>query len=165
MKKLTFIFVLLLTFFSVSAQHEHSHNHNHRHDDHNYHFGVGAGVASFSGETGLEPSLHVHMLRKLAADSKWSLGIGYEGIKGEEEWHNGLNLLVNYRPFHFISFNAGPGIVIENEHDERELLPALHAESVVEFTVGDIHFGPMIGFGMNEEHTHFSLGLHLGFGI
>jgi hypothetical protein len=65
----------------------------------------------------------------------------------------------------FISFNAGPGVVFENEDGEKEILPALHAESVVEFTIADFHFGPMVGFGINKEHTHFSVGIHLGFGI
>lgn len=160
--------ILLTAFFlgvCINVNAQHGHNHSHHHDEHNFHFGVGAGVASFSGEEGLEPSLHVHLLRKLNVESKWSFGVGYEGIKGEEEWHNGLNLLVNYRPFPIISFNAGPGIVFENEGGEIEILPALHAESVIEFTVADLHFGPMIGFGINKEHTHFSLGIHLGFGI
>jgi hypothetical protein len=150
--------------FNGSAQNEHNHSHNHYHDEHIFHVGVGAGFASFSGEEGLEPSLHLHLLRKLNAGSKWSLGVGYEGIKGEQ-WHNGLNLLVNYRPLHFISFNAGPGVVFEEHDGEKETLPAFHAESVVEFTIADLHFGPMVGFGINKEHTHFSVGIHLGFGI
>jgi len=160
-----FIAIFLGVFTDANAQHVHNHTHNHRHDEHKFHIGVGAGIASFSGEQDLHPSLHLHLLRKLNVESKWSLGIGYEGIKGEEEWHNGLNLLVNYRLFHFISFNAGPGIVFEKHDGENEILPALHAESVVEFTISDFHFGPMVGFGINKEHTHFSVGIHLGFGI
>lgn len=163
--------VWLIVFFlginlNINAQENHNHNHtHHHHDEHKYHFGIGAGFASFSGEKGLEPSLHIHLMRKLNTESNWSVGIGYEGIKGEETWHNGLNLLLNYRPFQIISFNAGPGIVYENHDGERELLPAFHAESVVEFTFSDIHLGPMIGFGVNKEHAHFSFGLHFGFGI
>lgn len=162
------IILLLVLFlgiyFNSSAQHNHGHDH-HSHNEHKSHFGIGAGFASFSGEDGLEPSLHVHLLRKINAESRWSLGIGYEGIKGEETWHNGFNLLLNYRPFHIISFNAGPGIVFENHGGEKELLPAFHAESVAEFTFSNIHFGPMVGFGINKKHAHFSFGLHLGFGI
>jgi hypothetical protein len=163
--------ILLIVFFlgiyfNSSAQHNHDLDHDHHsHDEHKSHFGVGAGFASFSGEDGLEPSLHVHLLRKFNTESNWSLGLGYEGIKGEETWHNGFNLLLNYRPFKIISFNAGPGIVFEKEDGKNEILPAFHAESVVEFTFSDIHFGPMVGFGINKEHTHFSFGLHLGFGI
>ncbi len=157
-----FLLTILLVLSTLAfAQHQHNHN---NHDEHNYHFGVGAGVASFSGEEGLEPSLHLHLLRKLTAESKWSLGIGYEGIKGEQ-WHNGINFLANYRPFHFISFNAGPGFVFEKEDGKNELIPVFHAESVVEFTVSELHFGPMVGFGINKEHAHFSFGIHLGFGI
>jgi hypothetical protein len=160
------IVIFLGIYLSTSSQQNHNHSHNHIHlDEHKYHFGVGAGVASFSGEEGLEPSMHIHLLRKLHDESNWSMGIGYEGIKGEETWHNGVNLLLNYRPFHIISFNAGPGIVFENHDGEKELLPAFHAESVAEFTFSNIHYGPMVGFGINKEHAHFSFGLHLGFGI
>lgn len=161
-------FGLFFVFFvavclNANAQHDSSHDHFH-HDEHNYHFGLGAGVAAFTGEDGLEPSLHLHLLRKLQDESKWSMGIGYEGIKGEQ-WHNSVNLLLNYRAFKIISFNAGPGIVFEKHDGEIELLPALHAESVIEFTLADLHFGPMIGFGINKEHSHFSFGIHFGFGI
>ncbi|WP_073165836.1 hypothetical protein [Tangfeifania diversioriginum] len=155
--------MLLIPCTSALAQHNHSHDYDH-HDEHKFHIGVGAGAASFSGESGLEPALHLHLLRKLNAESNWSLGIGYEGIIGEE-WHNGVNFLVNYRPFHFLSFNAGPGIVFEKEQNETEVLPAFHAESVFEFTISGIHLGPMLGVGFNKEHTHFSAGIHLGFGF
>jgi len=168
MKRTKIIQIVSLTvfflgiYFHVNAQHDQSHNHIH--DEHNYHFGVGGGVASFSGEEGLEPSVHLHLLRRLNTESKWSMGIGYEGIKGER-WHNGVNFLVNYRPINLVSFNAGPGFVFEKEDGKSEFLPAFHAESVVEFTVSELHFGPMVGLGINKEHTHISFGIHLGFGI
>lgn len=162
-KRLFLLTILLLPFALAYAQHNHNHVHD-IHDEHNYHIGVGAGVATFLGEEGLEPALHLHLLRRLNSESKWSLGIGYEGIKGDE-WHNGVNLLVNYRPANFLSFNVGPGVVFEKEENETEFLPAIHAESVFEFNISEIHLGPMLGFGFNKEHTHFSVGIHLGFGI
>lgn len=162
-RRLLLFSILSVSYFWAYAQDSHEHPHNH-HDEHLLHIGVGAGVAAFSGEDGLDPSIHLHFLRRLHNESNWSMGVGYEGIKGEE-WHNGLNLLVNYRPFHFISFNAGPGIVFEKHDGENEILPAIHAESVIEFTWADLHFGPMIGFGINKEHSHLSFGIHVGFGI
>lgn len=162
-RQIILLTILLVSYISVVAQHNHSHDHNH-YDEHKFHIGIGAGVASFSGEEGLEPALHLHLLRRLNAESKWSMGIGYEGIIGEV-WHNGINLLVNYRPVHFLSFNVGPGLVFEKEENETEVLPAFHAESVFEFTISNIHLGPMVGVGFNKEHTHFSVGIHLGLGI
>ncbi|MGM0619778.1 MAG: hypothetical protein ACQETJ_01935 [Bacteroidota bacterium] len=164
-RQIILLTILLVSCIPVVAQHNHSQSHNRiQHDEHKIHIGVGAGIASFVGEEGLEPALHLHLLRRLNAESKWSMGIGYEGIKGEE-WHNGVNLLVNYRPAHFLSFNVGPGVVFEKEENETEVLPAFHAESVFEFTISGIHLGPMLGFGFNKEHTHFSAGIHLGLGF
>lgn len=166
LKKLSiFTLFFLLAYFQATAQHDHSHEHDHVNDEvQNYHLGLGVGAASFSGENDIAPAIHVHFLRRISNESNWSVGLGYEGII-QESWHNGVNLLLNYRPFHFLSFNIGPGIVTEKEDDEREFLPALHAESVFEFHVSGIHFGPMVGWGINKEHQHISLGVHIGFGL
>lgn len=164
-KKIFLFHFLFLSAILVAAQHQHSHGHEHIHDEgHNYHLGLGVGATSFIGESHLNPALHVHFLRKINSGSNWSFGLGYEGII-DDNWHNGLNLLLNYRPVDFLSVNIGPGIVTEKEGDEREFLPALHAESVFEFYFSGFHLGPMLGFGMNKEHKHFSLGVHVGFGL
>jgi hypothetical protein len=67
--------------------------------------------------------------------------------------------------FDFLSFNAGPGLVFGSHDGETEILPAFHTEAVFEFNLGGIHIGPMAGFGIDKEESHFSVGVHLGFGL
>jgi hypothetical protein len=166
-KKILLFHFLFLSAIVVAAQHNYTHGHEHDHNHgeaHNYHLGFGVGAAGFLGDNHLDPALHIHFLRKINSKNNLSVGLGYEGII-DDNWHNGFNLLLNYRPVSFLSLNIGPGIVTEKEDDEREFLPALHAESVFEFNVSGVHLGPMIGFGMNKEHKHVSVGLHIGFGL
>ncbi len=133
-------------------------------EGHKYHIGIGASATKLSDETGLKPGVHLHLLRTISASGRWGVGVGYEGVK-VESWHNGFNLLLNYRPVEFLSFNLGPGIVSEKTGDGREFKPAIHAESVIEFDVWKIHLGPMAGIGLDKEHKHISFGIHMGFGI
>lgn len=164
------VIVILLIFqsFPASAQHSQIHGtrgHGHGSDDpHDYHIGVGIAATQVKGEKGPAPGVHLHLLRQLGEHNRWGLGFGYEAIL-DEHVHNGFNLLLNYRPAHFISFVAGPGVVLANHEGRTELKPALHTEAVFEFNVGGLHMGPMIGFGTDREESHFSLGIHIGFGF
>ncbi len=153
--------IFFLGAFSISAQHDHSNIHD---AEHIYHAAFGLGATKIFDEEGMDPGVHVHLLRKISRESNWSFGIGYEGIIGEN-WHNGLNLLLNYRPLDYLSFNFGPGIASEKENGENEFGPAFHMESVFEFNLSGIHLGPMVGFGIDKEDKHISLGVHIGFGM
>ena len=156
----------------LTAQHNHSgesHSgshaqHDHLDDPHQFHIGIGAAATYITGEGHLAPGFHLHLIRQLGHQKQWGLGLGYEAIT-DEHWHNGLNLLVNYRPLRFLSLIAGPGVVIGKHDGKMELLPAFHTEAVFEFNVKGLHMGPMIGFGTDREDTHFSLGLHIGIGL
>lgn len=152
------IFLFLVVTFQSKAQHRHVHD-----EEHVYHLGFGIGGSKFLGEDEILPGIHIHLLRKLNIESNWSIGFGYEGI-AEEEWHHGLNLLVNYRPLEFLSVNLGPGIVLGEEEGSQNVDPAFHVEAVTEFLIKGIHVGPMIGFGVDPHHKHVSIGLHVGFG-
>lgn len=160
--------ILLMFFFSTfssySQDNHPEHEHTVRDAGHTWHIGLGLSAAKMAGEQGMEPGIHVHLLRKLGNESNWSLGMGYEGLKGEN-WHSGLNALLNYRPLEFFSINAGPGIVFEKADAKNEVKPAFHTEGVFEFHVAGIHLGPMFGLGFDHEHTHFSVGIHIGFGM
>lgn len=160
--------ILIFQSFLVEAQHAHLHgagNHVHRPDDpHNYHIGVGMAAAHVEGEQGLAPGFHLHLIRQLGAHKRWGLGLGYEAIM-DEHWHNGLNLLFNYRPVHFISLLTGPGMVMAKHDGKAEVKPAFHTEAVFEFNVWGLHVGPMVGFGADREERHFSVGVHIGLGF
>lgn len=166
---------LSLTLFAVSfslnlvAQHSNkksiSHaSHNHEFDPHKYHIGIGLGGAHIFSENVQAPAFHLHFLRQLGHQNQWGLGIGYEAI-ADEHWHNGLNLLLNYRPLRFLSLLAGPGLVIGKHDGKTEVLPAFHTEAVFEFNAGGLHIGPMIGYGLDKEDSHITVGVHVGFGF
>ncbi len=154
-----FIFFILFITMSFPVYAQHIHN-----ESHDYHIGFGFSETKFTGEEGLKPGLHIHFIKSISTEGHWGVGLGYEGVKSES-WHNGMNLLLNYRPVEFFSVNLGPGIVVEKVDGENEVKPALHVESVFEYDISKIHLGPMVGFGFDKEHTHFSFGIHIGFGI
>lgn len=160
-----FVFAIFMSafVFSVSGQH-HEEEHDHLHDQHKYHLGFGIAGAYLTSEQSLAPGFHLHFLRQLGEEQNWGIGLGYEAII-EENLHSSVNLLANYHPFDFLSFNAGPGLVFGKHDGETEILPAFHTEAVFEFTLGGIHIGPMLGFGIDREESHFSLGVHVGFGF
>jgi hypothetical protein len=162
--------IVLVVAFSLSVEAQHSNNsnkhasHNHDLDPHKYHIGIGIGGAHIFSENVQAPAFHLHFLRQLGHHNQWGLGIGYEAI-ADEHWHNGLNLLVNYRPVRFLSLLAGPGLVIGKHDGKTEVLPAFHTEAVFEFNVAGLHIGPMIGYGRDKEDSHISVGVHVGFGF
>jgi len=117
---LILIMILMCAFSSYSQGHHPEHEHTVRDAGHTWHIGLGLSAAKMAGEQGMEPGIHVHLLWKLGNESNWSLGMGYEGLKGEN-WHSGLNALLNYRPLEFFSLNAGPGIVFEKADAKNEV--------------------------------------------
>jgi hypothetical protein len=168
-KKFFFIAAWIVLSLSVStplmAQHNSTHSaHDHGHDDHKYHIGIGLAATKIVGENVLAPGFHLHFIRQLGHENRWGLGLGYEAI-ADEHWHNGVNLLLNYRPLKFVSLITGPGLVFSSHDGEFEALPAFHTEMVFEFNVRGLHVGPMIGYGLDKEDSHFSVGVHIGIGL
>ncbi|HDR53045.1 MAG TPA: hypothetical protein ENN90_15735 [Mariniphaga anaerophila] len=156
--------LLLLLLFTASAQNHHNHEHHAHADAHKYHIGFGVAATHFMSEPELAPGVHVHVIRQLGHHNRWGLGLGYEGIL-DEHMHNSLNFLVNYYPLKHLSINAGPGMVFSEHDGENEILPAFHTEVIYEFNLGKFHIGPMAGFGIDSEDTHFSVGVHVGIGL
>jgi hypothetical protein len=160
-----YISVIFLNFLAISVSGQQLNiDHDHLHDNHKYHVGFGVAGTHLSGETGIAPGFHLHFIRQLGHEKHWGIGLGYEAII-EETLHNSFNLLANFRPFDFLSFIAGPGLVFGKHDGKTEILPAFHTEAVFEFNLGKIHLGPMIGFGIDKEESHFSVGLHVGIGF
>lgn len=154
--------LLLFLVFAGNAQHNHEeHEHN---DAHKNHLGIGAAATYLTSENVLSPGFHLHYIRQFGHENQWGIGAGIESIL-DEHTHNALNTFVNYRPVPFISLNAGPGVVFAKHEGKTEVHPAFHTEAVLEFDIFGIHAGPMIGFGIDSEETHFALGFHVGFGF
>ena len=161
---ITFL-VLFFSFTSlkVSGQ-EKEEGHHHSHDQHKYHVGFGVAGAYLTSEKSLAPGFHLHFLRQIGEEKNWGIGLGYEAIIAEN-LHSGFNLLANWHPVKFISLNAGPGLTFGKHENTTEVSPAFHTEAVFEFDLNKIHIGPMAGFGIDSEESHFSFGVHLGFGF
>lgn len=152
--------VALICGFSAMAQ-DQIHDHS---NEHKNHLGIGFAASHISETEGLKPGFHIHYLRQINESEHWAMGIGYEGVLAEHS-HNSVNFLLNFRPIHMISINAGPGLVFGKHEDEFEVKPAFHTEAVIEFEINNLHFGPLIGYGFDKEDTHFSFGIHLGIGL
>lgn len=164
MRRILFSGILLLLLFSASAQHHHDHADHMHADTHQYHIGFGVAATHIVNESGLAPGVHLHFIRQFGEHNRWGLGLGYEGIL-DEHLHHGINLLINYKLQDHLSINAGPGVVFSEHNGENERLPAFHTEVIYEFNLGKLHLGPMAGFGIDKEDTHFSAGVHVGFGF
>lgn len=164
------ILLLSISIFSAQAQinpddHKNDHAHSKLHNDsHRFHIGFGGAGTYIFGADVLAPGIHVHFIRQMGKHHQWGIGLGYEGIV-DEKVHNGLNLLLNYRPVSFLTINTGPGLVIGKHDGEMEVSPAFHTEAVFEFNLAGFHVGPMIGYGIDNEHSHVSVGVHFGIGF
>jgi hypothetical protein len=158
-------FIVCLLFFSINvAGQEDEHDHDHLHDVHKYHLGVGIAGTYLTGEQLLAPGIDLHILRQLGEKQNWGMGLGYE-IVFKENIHNNISLMGNVHPVKFLAINAGPGFTFGKHDNEMEFSPALHAEAVFEFDINKIHIGPVAGFGIDKEESHYSLGVHVGYGF
>lgn len=165
MKHLLFTGLCWLLFSGLALAQDHEVHENHQHtDNHKFHIGIGGAATYLKSESGIAPGVHVHFIRQFGHQNRWGLGLGYEGILDEHR-HNGINLLVNYHLLKHLSVNVGPGIVFAEHDGETERKLAFHTEAVYEFNVGKFHIGPMAGFGIDSEETHFSIGVHVGLGL
>jgi len=157
-------FFLLLFSFSFAQNHDHDHDHEHSHDSHRHHLGLGLGAGSLFAEEEYAPVVHLHYLYRLAPKSPVSVGLGFESIIDDHK-HNTFLALVNYEIQPRLSINAGPGITFAEEDGESHTAMSGHVELIYEFTVGEFHLGPMLGFGFDNEESHASLGIHIGLGF
>jgi len=164
-KTVLFALVAFLNFITINISGQSvDHDHDHMHDVHKYHLGVGVAAIYLTNEQLLAPGIDLHLLRQLGDKQNWGLGLGYE-IVIKENVHNNISLMGNFHPVKFLAINAGPGFTFGKHDGETEFSPALHAEAVFEFDLNKIHIGPVAGFGIDSEESHFSLGVHVGFGF
>ena len=157
--------ILIFAALSLQAMNNHTHDdHHHDHVHHKYHLGLGLSAAKVLNEDIVAPALHLHFIRQFGHHYQFGLGLGYEGI-ASDDWHNSLNLLFNYRPLHYLSLLAGPGISFAGHDGHRKILPAFQSEIIFEFNLRGLHLGPMLGLGFDKHDAHISAGLHIGIGF
>ena len=158
MKGLLLIIGLLISALTTQAK-----NHS-EHINNGYHIGAGAGVAWLSEKSGEYSNYHFHLLKSIRHSEKWQFGIGYETILGNEA-HHVFNIPLVYSPIHQLSLKVGPGLLFTRENNKMEINFTTHIECIYEFEIGNIHLGPMIGFGADKHGTHIGMGVHLGLSI
>ena len=155
---------LLLLLFCIPSfcfsQHNHDEeNHSHTAHSHNNEFAIGIGIIP-KHENSI--GFHSHYIKGIGLKNKIGAGISFETIL-DDHAHHSLSLIGLYRfDFGFtIAYAAGILRVAENEGDS-ELQFAQHLEFAYEIPIGELHIGPQIDVGIEEEGIHYMFGLHMG---
>ncbi|HPR30930.1 MAG TPA: hypothetical protein PLK12_02495 [Prolixibacteraceae bacterium] len=155
------ICLIVALLFSGSAYAQ-VHGHDGLSDDHHVHsgfeIGTSAALVYHPGENNFSPGFHLHIQKNVS--DRWGIGLGYEGIPSDE-YHQTLTVFGAYALTPFLSVLAGPGLTFPDaEGDEYRFTGHLEINSA--FELGKIHLGPFVGAGFSEHHTHYSMGLHIG---
>ena len=163
MKKiLTLLLIFPLFCFS---QHNHDDDHSHEAHAHENEFAIGIGfIPKHENAVGI----HSHYIKGIGLNNKLGAGISFETIL-DDHAHHSLSLISLYR-FDFgitIAYAAGILRVSEeethNDHEESTQYQfAQHLEFAYEIPVGELHVGPQIDIGIEEEGIHYMFGVHLG---
>ena len=155
--------ILLLLFcvplFSFSQHNHDEGNHSHADHSHNNEFAIGIGIIPIHENS---IGFHSHYIKGIALKNKLGAGVSFETIL-DDHAHHSLSLIGLYR-FDFgctIAYAAGILRVSENEGDS-ELQFAQHLEFAYEIPIGELHIGPQIDIGLEEEGVHYMFGIHMG---
>jgi hypothetical protein len=156
MKKI--LLLLIASPLFCFSQHNHDdENHSHEDHSHNNEFAIGLGVIP-EHENAL--GIHAHYIKGIGLNNKFGAGISFETILDDHE-HHSFSLISLYR-FDFgitVAYAAGILRVVE---DEPEYQFSQHIELAYEIPFGELHIGPQIDIGIEEEGIHYMFGVHLG---
>ena len=153
MKKLLLIFSILPIF--CLSQHNHDDTHDlHTHDNE---FAIGIGfIPKHQNAIGI----HSHYIKGIGLNNKLGAGISFETIL-DDHAHHSLSLISLYR-FDFgitVAYAAG---ILKVSQDVTEYQFAQHVELAYEIPFGELHVGPQIDVGIEDEGIHYMFGVHLG---
>jgi len=167
MKKIILIFLISPLF--CFSQHNHDDNHSHEEHAHENEFAIGIGfIPKHENAIGI----HSHYIKGVGLNNKLGLGISFETIL-DDHAHHSLSLISLYR-FDFgitIAYAGGILRVSEEDHnegyddgheEETEYQFAQHIELAYEIPFGELHIGPQIDIGIEQEGIHYMFGVHLG---
>ena len=171
MRRLIVLFIgsaLFLLQGTCIAQHDHEHEHGHDdeghegHHEHVHHFeiGVANGLVYLKNEQEFVYGLHLHAVRAIG-ETHFALGVGYERLF-DEHGHNTASGVISYLPIGGLVLTAAPGVAFTSA-GETEF--STHFEVTYEFMLNKFHIGPMLEWALEPDDMHFTLGLHIGFGL
>lgn len=158
--KALFCGVLLLATGPVDAQGQPSTEHSHH--EHLWEAGVGVGAAYLGIEKDFAPVYHIHVLRMLG-HTHLSAGLGYEQI-ADEHSHKTLVAILEYRPWEPVALSFAPGMLFSSEGGESPRA-SMHFEISYGWEFGRFHLGPVMGYGLDADDWHSSIGLHFAIGL
>ena len=153
---LTVTALIIMQGISI-AQSENESEHNHK-----YEIGIANGLVYFLNEKEFSYGLHIHVVR-LIGKSNFAMGVGYERIF-DEHGHNTVSAVVSYLPVERLALIVAPGIAFTNSNT-RLIEFSTHLEMTYEFEIRNFHVGPLIEWAIEPDEMHFTIGLHVGFGL
>ena len=158
-----YILTLTLVALALPALAQTPGHEGHDHHEHRNEFGLANMAVYLASEGEVAPGWHAHWVRYLG-HSDFGVGMGYE-IVLDDHRHQNLSVVGSYRITDAWSITAAPGISL-HENWQQDVSLGLHLETAYEWDWGPFHIGPMLelAFG-NAEDTHYSVGLHIGYGF
>ena len=158
------IFVLMITSSIFGQTSEHN---SHHHADSKYEIGISAGLSHLVHENENPFSAHIHLLRRLGSENLWekvSLGAGFEYIFSKHE-HYSIVGTVSVNPIWDSILDISPGILVTEHEGSKEKQFVTHIELTYEFDFKHFGIGPVIGYGLSKDDTHYMIGVHIGKGF
>lgn len=137
------------------AQHE-----DHHEQVHKFEIGIANGLVWFFNEQELSYGLHTHIVRVIG-ETHFALGLGYERIF-DEHGHNTVSAVISYLPIEGLAVTAAPGIAFSNTGLVEF---STHLEMTYEFEIKNFHVGPLVEWAIEPDEMHFTIGIHVGFGL
>ena len=150
-----FVLCFLISTFSVNAEKDPHHAHKHHLNE----IGVANSMLYIFSENGYAYGLHAHYIRYIP-HTKFGYGFGYERVFGHHQT-NTIGILGSYNPFIEFYFNFIHVITFEDKSNQVDL--ALHFEVLYEFELYNFHIGPTIGYSLNPNDQHISIGVHMAY--
>lgn len=159
-RRLSYLFPLVLCLFSMNLSAQH-HDHDHPPHEHPLNeIGIGNYLSFLAGEQEFAYSLHIHVLRFFEG-SRIGAGLGYEQIFDEHR-HRSLTMLGAFRLSSPLVLTLGPGILFGTQENPGNRF-TMHAELVYEFEIGHFHLGPALDFATTFDEYHIGAGLHVAY--
>jgi hypothetical protein len=155
-----FVVAITLLFIGKSVAQS---SHKHAHGEH-IELGVAIGAVYLMSENELAPGIHLHLLKPLHSLKRLNVGVGFETIIDDHK-HFTVGVVGKYAVFNGLMVLLSPGITFVNEENSWERSFSSHLELLYEFSIGQIHIGPALGYSYSPKDQHAMLGVHLAYGF
>ena len=154
------LILILIFLFSIQLYSQESEEKEEKQIEENFFEIVVSGVYVYTPESGnFDPSIEALLTYWLS--EKWGAGIGYSLVfEDHERVGNEILTVASHKPWEFLTVNFGPNFSLANSEKDFEVSAYLEGE--LNFDIGNIHFGPVLGTLIGEEFRIFG-GFHLGF--